>query len=87
MATELSDWFLQNQDLSSYPFKMAMRFAELTEAEIVALLEKQLQKNKKSNYRKCGVKILNGKFTKMKKNISSNYKLKTNIQTKYPVFV
>ena len=46
---------------------MAARFAELTKVEIVALFEKTTPENTKkaSEY---GVKILNGKFTKMKKN-------------------
>ena len=46
---------------------MAARFAELTKVEIVALFEKATPENTKKqlNY---GVKILNGKFKKMKKN-------------------
>ena len=54
MATELSDWFLHNWDLNSYPipiekFKMAARFAQPTEAETVALLEKATQENTQKN--------------------------------------
>ena len=45
---------------------MAARFAEQTEAEIVALLEKATPENTKKTI-KYGLKILNGKFTKMKK--------------------
>ena len=45
---------------------MAARFAEPTKVEIVALFEKATPENtKKSNW--IWVKILNGKFTKMKK--------------------
>ena len=46
---------------------MAARFAEPTKVEIVALFEKATQENtqKATEY---GVKILNGKFKKMKKN-------------------
>ena len=46
---------------------MAARFAEPTKVEIVALFEKATPENKK-NPTEYGVKILNGKFTKMKKN-------------------
>ena len=45
---------------------MATRFAEPTEAEIVALLEKATPENTKSAT-KYGVKIRKGKFTKTKK--------------------
>ena len=41
---------------------MAARFAEPTEIEIVALLEKATPENTKKAT-KYGVKILNGKFT------------------------
>ena len=46
---------------------MAARFAEPTKVEIVTLFEKLTPENTKiaTEY---GVKILNGKFTKMKKN-------------------
>ena len=40
MATELSDLFFQKHDLGSYSM---CRVAKLTEAEIVALLEKKTQ--------------------------------------------
>ena len=45
---------------------MATRFAELTQAEIVSLFEKATPENTKKAT-KHGVKILNGKLTKMKK--------------------
>ena len=44
---------------------MAARFAELTEAEIVALLKKLTPENTKAT--KYRVETLNGKFTKIKK--------------------
>ena len=43
------------------------RFAEPTKVEIVALFEKATSENTKKAT-KYGVKILNGKFPKMKKN-------------------
>ena len=46
---------------------MAARFAEPTKVEIVALFEKATPENTKKAT-EYGVKILNGKFTKMKKN-------------------
>ena len=46
---------------------MAERFAEPTKVEIVALFEKATPENTKKAT-EYGVKILNGKFTKMKKN-------------------
>ena len=46
---------------------MAARFAEPTKVEIVALFEKATPENTK-NATEYGVKILKGKFTKMKKN-------------------
>ena len=46
---------------------MAVRFAELTKVEIVALFEKATPENIKKATEN-GVKILNGKFTKMKRN-------------------
>ena len=48
-------------------FKMAARFAEPTKVEIVALFENATPENTKKAT-EYGVKILNGKFTKMKKN-------------------
>ena len=46
---------------------MAARFAEPTKVEIVALFAKATPENTKKKTTKYGVKILNGKFTKMKK--------------------
>ena len=46
---------------------MAARSAEPTKEEIVALFEKATTENTKKAT-EYGVKILNGKFTKMKKN-------------------
>ena len=46
--------------------KMAARFAEPAEAEIVALLENVTPENT-GKATKCGVHIFNGKLTKMKK--------------------
>ena len=46
---------------------MAAMFAEPTKVEIVALLEKATPENYKEKATKYAVKILNGKFTKMKK--------------------
>ena len=51
---------------------MAAEFSDPTEAENGVLYEKAT---------KYGVKILNGKFAKMKKYFRSNYKFKTNIET------
>ena len=48
-------------------FKMAARFAEPTKVEIVALFENATPENTKKAT-EYGVKILNGKCTKMKKN-------------------
>ena len=52
MATELSNWYLHMTRISSNilcvgKFKIAARFAEPTEAEIVALLEKATPENTK----------------------------------------
>ena len=46
---------------------MATRIAEPTKVEIVALFEKATPENRKKAT-EYGVKILKGKFTKMKKN-------------------
>ena len=46
---------------------MAARFAEPTKVEIVALFEKAIPENTKKAT-EYGVKILKGKFMKMKKN-------------------
>ena len=46
----------------------------------MALSEKTTPENTRKAT-KDGVKILNSKFTKMKKYISSNYKFKTNTET------
>ena len=72
MATELSDWFLSQLGsqlifLCVVKFKMATRFAEPTKVEIVALFEKATPENTKKAT-EYGVKILNSKFKKMKKN-------------------
>ena len=55
-------------------FKMAARFAELTKVKIVALFEKATPENTKKAT-EYGVKILNGKFMKMKKNFKYLYKI------------
>ena len=47
MATELSDWFLHNENLGSYPICSEIQDGEPTEAEIVALLEKATPENTK----------------------------------------
>ena len=52
---------------------MAARFAEPTKVEIVALFEKATPENTKKAT-EYGVKILNGKFKKMKKNFIINLK-------------
>ena len=46
---------------------MAARFAEPTKVKIVALFQRATPENTKK-VTEYGVKILNGKFTKMKKN-------------------
>ena len=67
---------------------MEARFAEPTETEIVALLQKATPENtkKSTNY---GDKILNGKFTKMKKCFKQLNILKHTLKHSYktPVFV
>ena len=47
---------------------MAARFAEPTRVEIMAFFEKVTYSGKHKKATEYGVKILNGKFTKMKKN-------------------
>ena len=50
MAMELCDWFLHNQDLSSYPMCSEIQDGEVakpTKVEIVALSEKATPENTK----------------------------------------
>ena len=51
MAMELSDWFLHNYDISSYPMcseiQDSSKVAKLTKVEIVALSEKVTPENTK----------------------------------------
>ena len=49
MAAELFDWFLSAHILYVEKFKMTARFAEPTEAEIVALHEKATPEKTESN--------------------------------------
>ena len=62
---------------------MAARFAEPTEAEIVALLEKATPENTKKGQLNMELKFVTESVRKWT-NISSNYEFRTNIETFMP---
>ena len=70
MATELSDWFLHNWDLSSYPVCSEIQDGgEVWRADQSRNCGSSWKRNSKKHKKatKYGVKILNGRCTKIKK--------------------